>query len=154
MVIGARPGDERFIEAALIEARAAAAEGEVPVGAVVVWDGRIIGRGHNRVEGAQDPTAHAEILAIRAAAETLGGWRLPGTTLFVTLEPCAMCAGAIVLARIPSVVIGAPDPTAGAAGSVLDVLTNPALNHRPLVTRGVREEESAALLRHFFASRR
>ncbi|MGC1851646.1 MAG: nucleoside deaminase, partial [Solirubrobacterales bacterium] len=98
--------------------------------------------------------AHAEILAIRAAAEALGGWRLPDTTLYVTLEPCAMCAGAIVLARIPEVVYGAPDPKAGAAGSVLDVLGEPALNHRPDVIGGVMEDECAALLRDFFATRR
>ena len=108
----------------------------------------------NERELRRDPTAHAEILAIRAAAEALGGWRLPGTTLYVTLEPCAMCAGAIVLARIPQVVFGAPDPKAGAAGSVLDVLAEPALNHRPQVTGGVLEDECAALLREFFASRR
>jgi tRNA(adenine34) deaminase len=100
-VIGIRPGDERFLEAALQEARAAADEGEVPVGAVVVFDDRIVGRGHNRVEAAQDPTAHAEILAIGAACQTLKSWRLDDATLYVTLEPCHMCAGAIVLARIP-----------------------------------------------------
>ena len=103
---------------------------------------------------ASDPTAHAEILAIRAASEALGGWRLPGTTLYVTLEPCAMCAGAIVLARIPAVVFGAPDPKAGAAGSVLDILAEPALNHRPQVSGGVMGEECAALLRDFFQLRR
>src|SRR5262249_38907326 len=100
------------------------------------------------------PTAHAEILAIRAAAAALGGWRLPGTTLYVTLEPCAMCAGAIVLARIPRVVYGAADPKAGAAGSVLDVLAEPALNHRPEVLGGVLEEECAGILRDFFATKR
>ena len=105
----------------------------------------------NERELRRDPTAHAEVLAIRAAAEALGGWRLPGTTLYVTLEPCAMCAGAIVLARIPTVVFGAPDPKAGAAGSVLDVLAEPALNHRPEVIAGVRDAECAALLRDFFA---
>ncbi len=108
----------------------------------------------NERELRHDPTAHAEILAIRAAAEALGGWRLAGTTLYVTLEPCAMCAGAIVLARIPTVVFGAPDPKAGAAGSVLDVLGEPALNHRPEVLGGVMEAESAALLRAFFSARR
>jgi tRNA(adenine34) deaminase len=105
------------MEAALAEARAAAAEGEVPVGAVVVWDGRIVGRGHNRVESTQDPTAHAEILAIGAAAQTVKTWRLDEATLYVTLEPCHMCAGAVVLARIARIVYGARDPKAGACGS-------------------------------------
>ncbi len=102
----------------------------------------------------RDPTAHAEMIVIRQAAERLGGWRLPDTTLYVTLEPCAMCAGAIVLARIPRVVFGAPDPKAGAAGSVLEVLAEPALNHRPEVTSGVRQAECAALLTDFFSDRR
>ena len=126
----------------------------MPIGAVVARDGEPLASAGNERELRRDPTAHAEILAIRAAAEALGGWRLPGTTLYVTLEPCAMCAGAIVLARIPTVVYGAPDPKAGAAGSVLDILAEPALNHRPEVTAGVLEEECAALLREFFASRR
>ena len=117
-------------------------------------DGEPLAAAGNERELRRDPTAHAEILAIRAAAEALGGWRLPDTTLYVTLEPCAMCAGAIVLARIPTVVFGAPDPKAGAAGSVLDVLAEPALNHRPEVSAGVLEDECAALLRDFFASRR
>ena len=120
----------------------------------IARDGEPLAAAGNERELRRDPTAHAEILAIRAAAEALGGWRLPDTTLYVTLEPCAMCAGAIVLARIPEVVFGAPDPKAGAAGSVLDVLAEPALNHRPRVTGGVLEEECAALLRDFFASRR
>ncbi len=140
--------------AALEEARRAEEHGDVPIGAAIVRDGEVIARAGNERELRRDPTAHAEILAIRAAAEAMGGWRLPGTTLCVTLEPCAMCAGAIVLARIPTVVFGAPDPKAGAAGSVLDVLAEPALNHRPEVLGGVREEECAALLRDFFASRR
>jgi len=126
----------------------------VPIGAVISRDGEPLAAAGNERELRRDPTAHAEILAIRAAAETLGGWRLPGTTLYVTLEPCAMCAGAIVLARIAEVVFGAPDPKAGAAGSVLDVLSEPALNHRPSVTGGVMEDECAALLRDFFQSRR
>ncbi len=139
---------------ALEQARRAAAHGDVPIGAAILRDGEQLALGGNERELRRDPTAHAEILAIRAAAEALGGWRLPGTVLYVTLEPCAMCAGAIVLARIPIVVFGAPDPKAGAAGSVLDVLAEPALNHRPELIAGVREEECATLLRDFFATRR
>lgn len=140
---------------ALERARAAEAHGDVPIGAAILGpEGETLGAAGNERELRRDPTAHAEILAIQAAAAALGGWRLPGTTLYVTLEPCAMCAGAIVLARIPTVVIGAPDPKAGAAGSVLDVLAEPALNHRPEVVRGVLEPESASLLRAFFAARR
>jgi tRNA(adenine34) deaminase len=142
------------MEVAIEQARGAEAHGDVPIGAAVFRDGRLLARAGNERELRRDPTAHAELLAIRAAAAELGGWRLPGTTLFVTLEPCAMCAGAIVLARVPRVVFGAPDPKAGAAGSVLDVLAEPALNHRPEVVAGVREAECAALLRDFFASRR
>jgi tRNA(adenine34) deaminase len=147
-------GDERLMGLAIERARAAAGHGDVPIGAVVARDGEPLAAAGNERELLADPTAHAELLAIRAAAEALGGWRLPGTTLYVTLEPCAMCAGAIVLARIPEVVFGARDPKAGAAGSVLDVLGEPALNHRPGVRGGVREEECAELLRDFFASRR
>lgn len=139
---------------AIERARMAAVHGDVPIGAAIVRDGEPLALAGNERELRADPTAHAEVLAIRAAAEALGGWRLPGTTLYVTLEPCAMCAGAIVLARIPTVVYGTPDPKAGAAGSVLDVLSNPALNHRPEVISGVREEECATVLRGFFASRR
>ena len=135
-------------------AREAESHGDVPIGAVIARGEEVLAAAGNERELRADPTAHAEILAIRAAAEALGGWRLPGTTLYVTLEPCAMCAGAIVLARIPSVVFGAPDPKAGAAGSVLDVLAEPALNHRPQVVAGVMEEECAALLREFFAAKR
>ncbi len=142
------------MDLAIAQARRAEAHGDVPIGAVIVHEGKPLAEAGNERELRRDPTAHAEILAIRAAAEALGGWRLPGTTLYVTLEPCAMCAGAIVLARIPTVVVGAPDPKAGAAGSVLDVLAEPALNHRPAVVTGVREEECAALLREFFAARR
>jgi len=146
---------ERAMALALEQARLAEAHGDVPIGAVVLGaDGEPLSVAGNERELRRDPTAHAEILAIRAAAEALGGWRLPGTTLYVTLEPCAMCAGAIVLARVPTVVSGAPDPKAGAAGSVLDVLSEPALNHRPRVVSGVRESECAALLREFFAARR
>jgi tRNA(adenine34) deaminase len=139
---------------AIDQARLAEAHDDVPIGAAILRDGEPLAAAGNERELRRDPTAHAEILAIRATAEALGGWRLPGTTLYVTLEPCAMCAGAIVLARIPTVVIGAPDPKAGAAGSVLDVLGEPALNHRPEVIAGVRKEECAALLREFFNARR
>jgi tRNA(adenine34) deaminase len=145
---------ERMMALALERAREAEGHGDVPIGAVVARGEKVLAAAGNERERRRDPTAHAEILAIRAAAEALGGWRLPDTTLYVTLEPCAMCAGAIVLARIPAVVYAAPDPKAGAAGSVLNVLAEPALNHRPEVTSGVLEPESAALLREFFASRR
>jgi tRNA(adenine34) deaminase len=145
---------EQWMEAALEEARQAERRGDVPIGAAIYRGGELLARAGNERELRKDPTAHAEILAIRAAAERLGGWRLPETVLCVTLEPCAMCAGAIVLARIPLVVYGAPDPKAGAAGSVLDVLAEPALNHRPQVIQGVREEECAGLLRNFFAAKR
>ena len=142
------------MEIAIAQARKAETHGDVPIGAAILRDGELLAEAGNERELQRDPTAHAELLAIRAAAEALGGWRLPGTVLYVTLEPCAMCAGAIVLARIPTVVFGAPDPKAGAAGSVLDVLGEPALNHRPEVVAGVREAECAALLREFFATRR
>jgi len=144
----------RLMGLALERAREAEGHGDVPIGAVLARGGEPLAAAGNERELRRDPTAHAEMLAIRAAAEALGGWRLPGTTLYVTLEPCAMCAGAVVLARIPEVVYGTPDPKAGAAGSVLDVLSEPALNHRPQVTGGVMEEECAALLRDFFAARR
>jgi tRNA(adenine34) deaminase len=150
----AREADRRLMGLAIERARAAEAHGDVPIGAVIARDGEPLAAAGNERELRRDPTAHAEILAIRAAAEALGGWRLPGTTLYVTLEPCAMCAGAIVLARIPAVVYGAADPKAGAAGSILDVLAEPSLNHRPRVTGGVLEDECAALLREFFAARR
>lgn len=142
------------MEVAIEEARKAEGHGDVPIGAAIFRGDELLSRAGNERELRRDPTAHAEVLAIRAAAEKLGGWRLPGTTLFVTLEPCAMCAGAIVLARVPFVVYGTPDPKAGAAGSILDVLAEPALNHRPRVVAGVRETDCATLLRDFFASRR
>ncbi|HEX3240663.1 MAG TPA: tRNA adenosine(34) deaminase TadA [Solirubrobacterales bacterium] len=145
---------ERGMGLAIEQARLAEAHGDVPIGAAILHDGELLSAAGNERELRRDPTAHAEVLAIRAAAEALGGWRLPGTTLYVTLEPCSMCAGAIVLARIPIVVIATADPKAGAAGSVLDVLAEPALNHRPEVITGVREAECADLLREFFASRR
>jgi tRNA(adenine34) deaminase len=142
------------MEVALEEARKAEGHGDVPIGAAIFREGELLARAGNERELRRDPTAHAEMIAIRTAAEVLGGWRLPGTTLYITLEPCAMCAGAIVLARIPTVVFGTRDPKAGAAGSVFDVLREPALNHRPEVVAGVREAECASLLRDFFAGRR
>jgi tRNA(adenine34) deaminase len=145
---------EQLMGLAVEQARKAERHGDVPIGAVVAREGEVLAAAGNERELRRDPTAHAEILTIRAAAEALGGWRLPGTTLYVTLEPCAMCAGAIVLARIPTVVFGASDPKAGAAGSVLDVLAEPALNHRPDVIGGVLEAECAALLTGFFSARR
>jgi tRNA(adenine34) deaminase len=150
----AKPLAEQMMTLAIERAQVAESHGDVPIGAVIARDAEVLGAAGNERELRADPTAHAEILAIRAAAEVLGGWRLPDTTLYVTLEPCAMCAGAIVLARIPRVVFGTPDPKAGAAGSVLDVLAEPALNHRPEVSGGVLEAECATLLRGFFAARR
>ena len=146
--------DKEFMRAAIDEAGKALAHDDVPVGAVVVHQGEIVGAGHNERERRQDPTAHAETLALQAAARRRGSWRLLDCVLYVTLEPCAMCAGAIVLARVPRVVYGTADPKAGAAGSVLDVLAEPRLNHRPLVEGGVLAAECAALLRDFFAARR
>lgn len=139
---------------ALAEARRAAEIGEVPIGAVVVRDGEILGRGHNRREIDGDPLAHAEILAIRQAASRMGGWRLTGCTMYVTLEPCAMCAGALVNSRVERLVYGAPDPKAGYCGTLGDLVRDPRLNHRLEVVAGVLEGESAALLRGFFASLR
>jgi len=139
---------------ALALARDAAARGEVPVGAVALLDGEIVGRGANARESAHDPTAHAELLAIQDAARTLGRWRLTGVTLVVTLEPCAMCAGAMVLARIDRLVIGANDPRAGATGSLMDLSQDARLNHRFPVERGVLGDECGELLRAFFRSRR
>lgn len=139
---------------ALAEARAAAAAGEVPVGAVVVHGGRVIATGRNAPIGQHDPTAHAEIAALRAAARALGNYRLDGCTLYVTLEPCAMCAGAMLHARLARVVFGAPDPRTGAAGSVLDVFGQARLNHQTVVQGGVLAEEGGQLLRAFFEARR
>jgi tRNA(adenine34) deaminase len=147
-------GDERMMELALEKAAEAEGFGDVPIGAVVAREGEPLAAAGNERELRRDPTAHAEILAIQAAAKALGGWRLPETTLYVTLEPCPMCAGAIVLARIPTVVFGALDPKAGAAGSVLDVLGEPSLNHRPKVSGGLLADECAELLRRFFDARR
>lgn len=139
---------------ALREASLALEHDDVPVGAVVVREGEVIGLGHNERELRADPTAHAELIALREAARRLGSWRILGSVLYVTLEPCAMCAGAIVLARVPRVVFGARDPKAGAAGSVLNVLATEQLNHRPQVEQGLLAQDSAELLRTFFAARR
>ncbi len=142
------------MRSALREARASADADEVPVGCVIVHDGMVIGRGHNQTEALQDATAHAEIVAIGAASNALGSWRLTDCTMYVTLEPCAMCAGAIVLARLGRVVWGAADPKAGACGSVLDVLAEPRLNHHPIVESGVLAEECGEVLREFFRRKR
>ena len=139
---------------ALREAARALEHDDVPIGAVIVKDGEVIGSGHNEREVRADPTAHAELIALRDAARALGSWRVLDSVMYVTLEPCAMCAGAIVLARVPRVVFGTWDPKAGAAGSVLDVLNEPQLNHRPQVQSGLLAEECADLLRAFFAGRR
>jgi tRNA(adenine34) deaminase len=139
---------------ALALARDAGERGEVPVGAVAGFEGRIVGRGANARESAHDPTAHAELLAIQDAARTLGRWRLAGVTVYVTLEPCAMCAGAMVLARIDRLVCGADDPKAGAAGSLMDLTADARLNHRFPVERGVLADEAGELLRAFFRARR
>jgi tRNA(adenine34) deaminase len=146
--------DEYWMRMAIREAERALEHDDVPVGAVVVRDGELIGAGHNERELRQDPTAHAEMIALRQAAAAIGHWRLLGTVLYVTLEPCAQCAGAIVLGRVPRVVYGTDDPKAGAAGSVLDVLGEPRLNHRPEVESGLLADECAALLREFFRTRR
>ncbi|MCG7425751.1 tRNA adenosine(34) deaminase TadA [Kocuria rhizophila] len=144
-----------WMDLALSEAALTAGSGDVPIGAVVLdADGQVIGTGRNRREECGDPTAHAEVLALREAAAQRGEWRLEGCTLVVTLEPCAMCAGAIVLARVPTVVFGAWDPKAGACGSVFDIVRDPRLNHWVEVTGGVRESECAALLREFFRTHR
>ena len=143
--------DERFLRVALALAEEAARAEDVPVGALITYGDSIIGRGANRTLRDQDPTAHAEMLAIQAAARTLGTWRLIGCTLYVTLEPCAMCAGAIVLARLDRVVFGAWDDKAGMAGSVGDLLRHPRLNHRPEVSAGLLADSAGAILQHFFA---
>ena len=146
--------DEELMRLALAEASAAADAGEVPVGAVIIRDGKLLARAGNRTVAARDASAHAEMLVMRAASESLGAWRLSDCTLYVTLEPCAMCAGALVLSRVRRVVFGAWDPKAGMAGSVGDVLRHPRLNHRPEVRGGVLEAECGAVLRAFFQSRR
>jgi tRNA(adenine34) deaminase len=148
------PRDEYFMRLALREAAEALEHEDIPIGAVIVHDGEVVGLGHNERELRADPTAHAELIALRDAAQKLGSWRVLDAVLYVTLEPCAMCAGAIVLARVPRVVFGASDPKAGAAGSVLNVLDVPQLNHRPQVESGLLAEDSGDLLRAFFAPRR
>jgi tRNA(adenine34) deaminase len=150
------PGqDEKWMGAALQEARAALEHDDVPIGAVVVSDaGAIIGRGHNERERREDPTAHAEVLALREAAAHLGTWRVLDATLYVTLEPCTMCAGAIVLSRVPRVVYATADPKAGAVDSILSILSDERLNHRPEVVSGVLAADAADLLRAFFRARR
>src|ERR1700735_3606883 len=148
------PRDEYYMRLALREAERALEHDDVPVGAVIVKDGEVIGSGHNARELRNDPTAHAETLALREASHAVGSWRVLDAVMYVTLEPCAMCAGAIVLARIPRVVFGTSDPKAGAAGSVLNVLAEPRLNHRPQVESGLLAGDCADLLRAFFASRR
>jgi tRNA(adenine34) deaminase len=146
--------DEHFMRLALREAEQAADHDDVPIGAVIVREGEVLAAAGNERELRGDPTAHAEVLAMREASRKIGGWRIPGSVLYVTLEPCPICAGAIVLARVPRVVYGAPDPKAGAAGSVLDILGEPRLNHRPRVDAGLLADEAAGLLESFFAARR
>ena len=146
--------ETEFMREAMAEAETAARAGEVPIGSVAVYNGEIIGRGQNRVLREVDPTAHAEIVAMRAAAKFLNNYRLTGCELYVTLEPCAMCAGAMIHARLARLVYAAADPKAGAAGSVLEVLNHPRLNHQMAIAPGVLAEESAALLREFFRQRR
>lgn len=148
------PRDEYFMRLAMREAERALEHEDVPIGAVLVRDGEIVAAAHNERELRQDPTAHAEILVLREAAQAGGSWRVLDAILYVTLEPCAMCAGAIVLARVPRVVFGASDPKAGACGSVLDVLAEPRLNHRPAVAGGLLAQQCGGLLSEFFASRR
>ena len=146
--------DERFMDLALIEAKKAELAGEVPVGAVIVSGNAVIGRGFNQPISQNDPTAHAEILALREAARSEQNYRLSSATMYCTVEPCMMCAGAMIHARLARLVFGTPDPKAGAAGSIYNVLTDPRLNHRVDVVSGVREDECAAILRQFFEKRR
>lgn len=141
---------DKFMKEALIEARKAYMLGEVPIGAVIVKDGQVIARGHNLTETSKDPTAHAEMIAIRAAAKALNGWRLPGCSLYVTVEPCSMCAGAMVWARIENLYIGAMDPKAGACGSVFNIAEEDRLNHRIHVERGILEDECSSIMKEFF----
>jgi tRNA(adenine34) deaminase len=146
--------DERFMRLALREAEAALEHEDVPIGAVIVHQGEVIGRGHNQRELLGDPTAHAEMIAMTAAAEHVGSWRLLDCTLYVTLEPCVMCAGALIQARLPALVYGADDPKGGGCGSVYDIVGEGKLNHTVTVTRGILADECAALLRAFFEQQR
>ncbi len=146
--------DSYWMGAALREAGKAADKGEAPIGAVIVRDGKIIGRGHNLREGKNDPTAHAEMIAIRKAAKKTDAWRLTGATIYVTLEPCLMCMGAIILSRLDRVVYGCGDPKGGAAGSLYDLSSDVRLNHRVALTKGVREDECSGILSGFFAELR
>ena len=146
--------DQRWIKEAIVLAKQAADDGEVPVGAVVVKDGKIIGRGWNQNIGLNDPTAHAEIMAMREAGNSQANHRLPGCTLYVTLEPCVMCAGAMIHARLERIVFAATDPKTGAAGGKFDLLSNPAHNHAPVINGGCLAEECSALLKDFFRQRR
>ncbi|HEY3226567.1 MAG TPA: tRNA adenosine(34) deaminase TadA [Planctomycetota bacterium] len=146
--------ERRWMEQAIRQAELAAEAGEVPVGAIIVKDGRMLSRGHNQVEQLRDATAHAEMLAITAAEEALDNWRLEGAEIYVTLEPCAMCAGAMVLSRVSRIIYGAKDPAAGACGSVFDIVSEPRLKHRIPVVRGVLDDRCGALLKNFFRSRR
>ncbi len=145
---------ERFMREALYEAEKALQWGEVPIGAVVVFDGKVIARGHNLRETWKDPTAHAELIALREASRVLGGWRLNGCKLYVTLEPCPMCAGAILLSRVDEVIFGAKEPKFGAAGSIVNLLETDRFNHRPQLTSGILEEECGIILKEFFRERR
>lgn len=154
MALSMQNDDRRFMTLALEQARHAAARGEVPVGAVLVIAGEVLAARGNERERRHDPTAHAEMLALRDAAAIVGGWRLREATLYVTLEPCAMCAGAIVLARIARLVYGADDPKAGATGSIFNIVEHPALNHSPEIRAGLLAEEASEILREFFADRR
>ncbi len=146
--------DQDYMREALVEARKAFEKGEIPIGAVIVQNGQIIARDHNRREELADPTAHAEILVMRRAGITLGGWRLPNTTVYVTIEPCPMCAGALVQSRVSRIVYGAPDIKAGAVHSLYTITEDDRLNHRLSVTGGILAEECSELMRHFFRSRR
>ncbi|GAC1630190.1 MAG: tRNA adenosine(34) deaminase TadA [Candidatus Acidiferrum sp.] len=148
------PSDLEYMHFALEEARASAAAGEVPIGAIVIHEDKIIARSGNRTIRDNDPTAHAEIVVLREAAHALANYRLAGTTLYVTLEPCSMCAGAMIQARVPRLVYGADDPKGGAVRSCFEVLSHPRLNHQVEVVSGLLAEESAALLQSFFAARR
>ena len=146
--------DDRFMQEAVRQAERAAEAGEVPVGAVIVHDGRVIARAHNQVETLRDATAHAEMIAITQAAEALENWRLEGAEMYVTLEPCAMCSGALVLSRVARIVYGADDPVAGACGSVFNIVSEKLLNHRIPVVKGVMADRSSELLKNFFRTRR